>query len=153
MVRLYKEAHIIFHCQDIMIHFPHRNHTKEELTAIFNSTCKTLFCQLSPFRASVEGETLLSIINLVISYPTLTLEWIIRHDSVELLGQWYDEETRALSTKTIQHHYSYHYLFLFANSDMSPSIHLVVDSGRWNILNGWINCHHMQNCTCNSYDI
>lgn len=136
LVRLYKEAHIIFHCQDIIIHFPHRNHTIEDLTTIFNPTCKTLFSQLSPFRASVEGETLLCIVNLIISYPTLTLEWIIRHGNVELVGKWYDEETGALSSKTIEHHYSYYYLFPFANSDMSPGIHLIADIGRWCIFNG-----------------
>ena len=75
------------------------------------------------------------ILNLVISYPTLALEWIIRYDNVELVGQWYDEDTGVVLTKTIEHHYSYHYLFVFANGDMSPNIHLVVDIGRWGILN------------------
>ena len=136
LVRLYREAHIIFHCQDIIIHFPLGNHTIEELTAIFNPVCKTLLCHLLPFRETIEGDTLVSIINLVVSYPTLSLEWIIRHDNIKLLGQWYDDDTGSLATKTIEHHYSYHYLFIFHNSTMPRGIHLIADIGRWYILDG-----------------
>ena len=93
LVQVYREAHIIICCQDILVHFPHENHTVEELTAIFNPTCKTLFCQLSPFRETNESDTLICLINLLISYQTLSLEWIIRHDNIELVGQWYDDDT------------------------------------------------------------
>ena len=81
----YMEAHIIVHCQDIIRHFPPRNHTAEELTAIFNPTCKALLCELSPFSTVVEDETLLSIINLMVTYPTFSLEWIIRHDNTKII--------------------------------------------------------------------
>ena len=136
LVRVYREAHIIVHYQDILIHFPYENHTIEQFTVVFNPTCETLFYQLLPFKATVESDTLVCIINLLISYPTLSLEWIIKHDSMQLLGEWYDDNTRAIATKTIKHHYSYHYLFVFSNSDMPHGIHLVADIGRWRILYG-----------------
>ena len=69
LVRQYREAHIIVHCEDIIRHFPPRNHTAQELTTIFNPACKTLFCELSPFSTVAEDETLLFIINLVVTYP------------------------------------------------------------------------------------
>ena len=53
--------------------------------------------------------------------------------TTQILGQWYDNDTGALAAKTIKHHYSCHFLFVYENNFEPLGIHLVADIGRWRL--------------------